>query len=294
MVPPGIRTEQGGNMFRRNLTAALGSAALLGTAVLSASPALASTAGCYGDCQPGVVRSAGILKYDTLLGVNDQITVAISSGVLTLTNPAGTLVAGPGCTLVDRHQARCQAASSTFSISLRSLDGADTITNATGISSLIRAGDGNDRLTGGSGADTLSGGFGSDVLQGGGGSDTAAYSEVGNRLGIRADLDGAAGDDGSSQDGPAGARDTIAADVENLVGTGSDDELTGNAGPNTIDGNGGHDRVSGLGGGDDITARGGGTLDGGAGADHCTSDLRLVPEPADVFVGCERTDIITP
>lgn len=283
-------------MFRHHLIPALGSAALLGTlpAVLSAPPASASTPGCYGDCRPGVVRSAGVLKYDTLLGVDDQITVAISGGILTVTNPAGTLTAGPGCTLVDRHQARCQAAADTFEISLRSLDGADTITNATGIPSLLRAGDGNDRLNGGSGADTLSGGFGSDVMRGGGGSDTAAYSEVGNRLGVRADLDGAAGDDGSSEDGPATARDTIAADVESIVGTGADDELTGNAGPNTIDGNGGRDRVLGLGGDDEITARGGGTLDGGAGADHCTSDLRLAPNPVDVFVGCERTDVITP
>ena len=280
-------------MFRRNLTAALGSAALLGTAVLSASPALASTAGCYGDCQPGVVRSAGVLKYDTLLGVNDQITVAVSSGVLIVTNPAGTLVAGTGCTLVDRHQARCQPPSSTFSISLRGLDGADTITNATGIPSLIRAGDGNDRVTGGSGADTLSGGFGSDVLQGGGGSDTAAYSEVGSRLGIRADLDGAAGDDGSSEDGPAGARDTIGADVENLEGTIADDVLIGNPGPNVINASGGHDQIQGLGGNDQLTGRGGGTVDGGAGTDVCTSDLRGLLVQSDTFAGCESTQIVT-
>ncbi|MET0418769.1 MAG: hypothetical protein ABW022_22370, partial [Actinoplanes sp.] len=240
-------------MFRHILMPALGGAALLGT--LAAAPAMAATAGCYGDCQPGVVRSAGILKYDALPGVNDQITVAVSGGVLTVTNLAGLLTAGPGCTLVDRHQARCQAVSTTFSISLRSLDGADTMTNTTGIPSRLRAGDGNDLLTGGSGADTLSGGFGSDVVRGGGGSDTAEYSEVGNRLGVRADLDGATGDDGSSEDGPAGARDTIAADVENLVGTGAGDELTGNAGPNIIDGNGGTDRVLGLGGDDEITAR---------------------------------------
>ncbi|SNY60190.1 calcium-binding protein [Paractinoplanes atraurantiacus] len=280
-------------MFRHHLIPALGGATLLGAA-LSAAPAVAATPGCYGDCQPGVVRSAGILKYDTTIGVNDRITVAVSGGVLTVTNPAGTLTAGAGCTLVDAHQARCQAATSTFGISLRSLDGADTVVNATGIAASIKAGDGDDRVTGGSGDDTLSGGFGADVLQGGGGSDTATYSEVGSRLGVTADLDGAAGDDGSSEDGPAGARDTIAADVENLVGTIVDDVLSGNAGRNVIDGRGGHDRVLGLGGDDDITAHGGGTLDGGAGADHCVSDLRLVPDPADVFVGCERTEVITP
>jgi Ca2+-binding RTX toxin-like protein len=280
----------------RTVVWALGGGAVLGAlpAVLSAQPAMAAVSGCYGDCQPGVVRSAGVLKYDALPGVNDQITISVSAGFVTVTNPASTLTAGAGCSLVTSHQARCQAATSVFSMSIRSLDGDDSITNATSIAALIRAGDGNDRLTGGSGDDTLSGGFGSDVLQGGGGSDTASYAEVSNRIGIRADLDGATGDDGSSEDGPAGARDTIAADVENLEGTGADDVLIGNAGPNIIDGSGGHDQVQGLGGNDQLTADGGGTINGGAGTDQCTSDLRLVPGQADAFIGCERTDILTP
>ena len=70
--------------------------------------------------------------------------------------------------------------------------------------------------------------------------------------------------------------------------------LIGNAGPNIIDGSGGHDQIQGLGGADQLTAGGSGTLDGGAGTDHCTSDLRLVPGPADTFIGCETTEILTP
>ncbi len=280
----------------RGVMPALAGVAVLGVlpAVLCAQPAMAAVSGCYGDCQPGVVRSAGVLKYDALPGVNDQITVGVNDGFVTVTNLASTLTAGAGCTLVTSHQARCQAATSVFTMSIRSLDGDDSITNATGIAARIRAGDGNDLLIGGSGDDILSGGFGSDVIQGGGGSDTASYSEVSNRIGIRADLDGATGDDGSAEDGPAGARDTIAADVENLEGTGADDVLIGNAGPNVIDGTGGHDQVQGLGGNDELTARGGGTIDGGTGTDHCTSDLRLVPIKADAFANCERTDVLTP
>jgi Ca2+-binding RTX toxin-like protein len=281
--------------FPRALIPALTGAAMFGALpLLLAQPAQAATAGCYGDCHPGVVRSAGILKYDTLAGQNDQVTVSVIGGVLTVTNPASTLTAGAGCTLVTAHQASCEAAAKVFAISLRSLDGDDSITNATAISSLIRAGDGNDRLVGGSGADTLVGGFGGDLIQGGTGSDTAGYSEVSDRLGVQADLDGATGDDGSSQDGPTGARDTIASDVENLEGTNADDILIGNAGPNVIDGSGGHDRVQGLGGDDALTADGGGTIDGGAGADQCTSDTRLVPTAADSFVNCERTAVLTP
>ena len=172
--------------------------------------------------------------------------------------------------------------------------GNDTITNATAIGSRLRGGDGNDRLFGGSGDDMLVGGFGSDLLQGGAGSDTASYAEVSNRIAVQADLDGAVGDDGSAEDGPVGARDTIASDVENLEGTGADDVLTGNAGANVIDGSGGHDKVQGLGGDDTLTADGGGSLDGGAGTDQCTSNTRLVPGPAEAFVGCEHTDVLTP
>lgn len=287
-------------MFRhhrsgRLIPALLGTAALAALPVVtSAQPALAAVPGCYGDCQPGVVRSAGLLKYDTLPGVNDQITVSVSGGFVVVTNPASTITAGTGCTLLSTHEARCQAATSVFNLSLRSLDGADSIVNATSIPSLIRAGDGDDLLVGGSGADTLSGGFGSDTIQGGAGLDTASYGEISNRLGVRADLDGATGDDGSSEDGPAGARDTIAADVENLLGTGADDVLIGNAGPNVLDGSGGHDQVQGLGGNDQLTARGGGTLDGGADNDLCTSDLRLAPTTADTFANCEQTTVVLP
>jgi Ca2+-binding RTX toxin-like protein len=260
-------------------------------ALAFAPPASAAVAGCYGDCHPGVVRSAGVLKYDTLPGVNDHVTVFASDLALIVTNPDSTLTAGAGCALVNTHQARCDVASS---ISVRTLDGDDTITNGTAIPSLLRAGDGNDRLSGGTGDDTLVGGFGSDLLQGGPGSDTAGYSEISNRLGVVADLDGAAGDDGSSEDGPAGARDTIAADVENLEGTNTDDTLIGNTGANVIDGSGGHDRIQGLGGNDALTANGGGSIDGGVGTDQCTSDIRLSPITPDRFLNCEHTTVLTP
>ena len=48
---------------------------------------------------------------------------------------------------------------------------------------------------------------------------------------------------------------------------------------------GGHDVLQGLGGNDQLTGRGGGTVDGGAGSDHCTSDLRGLLEQADGFAG---------
>jgi hypothetical protein len=269
-----------------------GAAMVLGVlaATVVAQPALA-VSGCYGDCQPGVVRATGGLRYDAPVGVTDQITVTGDSTFLTLTDPAANLIAGTGCTLVTAHEARCSS-TPWASLRIRGLDGDDVITNSTGFPSELMGNDGNDRLVGGSGDDTLVGGFGADVLQGGAGSDTASYSEVSTRAAVHADLDGATGDDGSADDGPAGARDTIAADVENLIGTGRDDVLIGNGGTNVVNGNGGHDQIQGLGGDDRLTSRGGGAIDGGAGNDQCTSTLLSQPVAPDTFTGCETTEIV--
>ncbi|MFD0690652.1 hypothetical protein [Actinomadura fibrosa] len=282
-----------GRIHRRALRVLGGAAALaVVPGVIAVQPATASP--CYGDCKPGVARvGAGVLRLDAPVGLNDQITVAGSGGTFTITDPVATLTAGDGCTLVNPHQARCTSSDVITYLRVRGLDGDDTITNATGLIGELQGGDGNDRLTGGTAADTLVGGFGADVLQGGGGSDTASYSDVASRAAVRADLDGAAGDDGGPEDGAAGARDTIASDVENLEGTLQSDALTGNAGPNVISsGSGGADRIQGLGGNDTLTGTGGGTLDGGAATDHCTSDLRLFNSPPDAFTGCETTEIL--
>jgi Ca2+-binding RTX toxin-like protein len=267
--------------------------ALGAVAALAAVPVpSASAAPCYGDCKPGVARLVGdSFRYDAPVGVNDQMTITISGGVLTLTDPPSIFGAGDGCTMVTPHEVRCTAPLFT-TLLVRGLDGDDVITNATSVGSRIDGGLGSDRLNGGSGDDRLIGGFGADVLNGGGGSDTAVYSENAGRTAVHADLDGATGDDGGPEDGPAGARDTIAADVENLEGTIRDDVLIGNAGPNVISGTGGHDLIQGLGGADQLTGRGGGTVDGGAGTDVCISDLTGLPEQPDTFLGCETTHVV--
>jgi Ca2+-binding RTX toxin-like protein len=253
----------------------------------------APAAPCYGDCQPGVARMVGgSLRYDAPVGVNDQITITGSGTTFTVSDPPATFSAGPGCTMVTPHQARCTSATGGFTAVFRGLDGDDVITNSTSLAARINGGPGNDKLVGGSGDDVLVGEFGADVMQGGAGNDTASYGDFSDRSSVHADLDGATGDDGGTEDGPAGARDTIAADVENLEGAFQSDVLIGNAGPNIITANGGHDQIQGLGGDDTLTGRGGGTIDGGANLDHCISDLRGLPEKPDTFVGCESTEIL--
>jgi hypothetical protein len=226
------------------------------------------------------------------VGVDDQITITPGNGFITLTDTTATFSAGGGCAMVSAHEAQCPG--TYFGLRVRGLDGNDVITNNTGVNAELRGGTGDDRLTGGSGDDLLAGEFGADVLMGGGGSDTASYSDTTVRVGVRADLDGATGDDGGPDDGPVGARDTIGADVENLEGSGNGDVLIGNAGPNIITSGGGAGtaQIQGLGGADQLTGRGGGTVDGGTGADHCTSDLRGLPKAPDTFVGCESTEIL--
>jgi Ca2+-binding RTX toxin-like protein len=134
-------------------------------------------------------------------------------------------------------------------------------------------GDDDDNYLGGtSGADTLVGGGGDDDLApgwyadvgdgdrilGGAGSDTADYAL--DRGPFSLSLNGA----------PDDARnDSIAGDVENLIGSQGPDTLTGDAGPNTLSAGDGNDVVLG-GSGDDLLEgeNGADVLTGGAGRDR--------------------------
>jgi uncharacterized delta-60 repeat protein len=110
--------------------------------------------------------------------------------------------------------------------------GADTLVGGLG-PDLLRGGDGHDRLDGAGGAD---------ALHGGPGADTADYSGRTDALDISLD--------GIANDGAAGEKDNVAADVETVLGGSGGDRIVGSAGNNALYGNGGND-----------------TLDGGLGAD---------------------------
>jgi hypothetical protein len=70
---------------------------------------------------------------------------------------------------------------------------------------------------------------------------------------VTAAIDGAPAS-GGALDGPAGARDTIAQDVETLKGGSGADALTGSGGPNTLVGGPGVDDLRGLRGADVLRA----------------------------------------
>ena len=139
---------------------------------------------------------------------------------------------------------------------------------------------GDDTLQGGPGNDLLVGGPGSDVNQGGAGDDTVSYAS--SAEGVRVSLlTGIArgGDAGGDSFGDPNAEE-YTNDIENLQGSGHDDELVGDTLANKIWGLGGDDVISGNvgddelngGAGDDELDGGDGddTLTGGAGADALT------------------------
>jgi VCBS repeat-containing protein len=112
--------------------------------------------------------------------------------------------------------------------------------------------DGNDTLVGGLGNDTLDGGAGADSLQGGAGDDTYLVDDAGDVV-----VEGAGAGTDTVQ---SGLSHTLAANVENLVLTGTQDldgsgnalnnAILGNAGANVLDGGAGADTLAG-GAGDD-------------------------------------------
>lgn len=108
-----------------------------------------------------------------------------------------------------------------------------------GIENLIGSGL-NDTLSGDGVNNTIEGGGGADSINGQGGTDTASYASAGAGVAITIGATGTAGD---------ATGDTLT-NIENLIGSGSNDTLGGNASNNTIEGGGGADSINGFGGTD--------------------------------------------
>ncbi|WP_433384898.1 calcium-binding protein [Actinoplanes sp. CA-142083] len=187
--------------------------------------------------------------------------------------------------------------------------GDDYLNGAAG-DDMIYGSEGNDVLYGGPGTNQLSGNLGNDRVYGGPGlddirEDTAvrpgqadadllsgggsAHDEVtyaGRNLPVTADADGVSGDDGQ-----AGERDTIAADIDAIIGGNADDRLyasatgtalVGGPGNDTLEGGPGNDYLEGAAGRDHLDGRGGDdTLKGDAAQPY-----------ADVILGGDGRDLV--
>ncbi len=128
-------------------------------------------------------------------------------------------------------------------------DGDDVIDGGSN-NDIIHGGDGNDTILGGGGNDEVYGnngddsifdGAGNDIVDGGAGIDTLDYST--HTTYVRVDLS-----DLTAQNTRAGI-DTIS-NIENLIGTSSNDDLAGDVGTNIIQGGAGTDEIWGNGGAD--------------------------------------------
>ncbi|MNG85267.1 Bifunctional hemolysin/adenylate cyclase precursor [compost metagenome] len=138
--------------------------------------------------------------------------------------------------------------------------GNDTINGNAG-NDILLGGAGNDNLNGGEGNDILVGGAGNDILDGGAGNDTASYIDITGGIGVTVTVNG-------NNQATGGAGTDSLSNMENLVGSMFNDNLTGDGNANILSGLAGDDILSG-GGGDDLLIGGTGsdTMTGGAGKD---------------------------
>jgi Ca2+-binding RTX toxin-like protein len=146
---------------------------------------------------------------------------------------------------------------------------ADTISGGPGddlivgglLGDVLNGDDGDDKFDDG----TIVGSTGADVFNGGLGTDTVSYLGR-TTTGVTVTMDGVDADDGQSSEG-----DNVKADVENLVGTLSVDDITGNKLNNVLTGGLAADKLHGEDGNDtffeEYATNGGDTFEGGAGVD---------------------------
>ena len=191
------------------------------------------------------------VRYIADAGETNTVTVvgSESGDDLEITDGGATISAGPGCTSLAPNKVACDYVEA-FDVELG--DGNDRLDlSVWSTGSVLRGGEGNDRilggggigfaehLVGGRGNDLLSGGGGHDILNGGPGADTfsggttfdcgpdictfdldvVTYARRVN--GVKADADGV------RDDGERGEGDLIRADIEGLVGGQGDDVLGG-------------------------------------------------------------------
>jgi Ca2+-binding RTX toxin-like protein len=163
-----------------------------------------------------------------------------------------------------------------------------TANNQSGL--LLIGNDGPNVLRGGWGDDVLDGGGGADTLIGDRGIDVADYSSRSAPVSLTLD--------GQANDGEAGEHDSIASDVEDLIGGDGDDTLAGDGGDNVLDGGPGADVMTGGGGFDavdyfyrDAPVRA--DLDGQAGDDGETGEGDTIGADVEGIFGGAGDDTLT-
>ncbi len=150
-------------------------------------------------------------------------------------------------------------------------DGDDTIVGGPG-GQFINGGEGTNAINGGPGNDTLTAGAGADTFHGGKGRDTVSYDPRTTSVSVTFE--------GTANDGGGGEGDNVEPDVEGVIGSLDDDQLTGSSKANWLYGSDGDD-----------------VLVGGGGNDHLfggrRADLGVITEDgSDVFIGGPGRDAV--
>ena len=296
---------------------------ICGMGLAQATPAGAATA--------SVAGPNSTLRYVADPGEANDVFIdfAPSAGAgVDVTDSGATIAAGAGCATLTLHKVRCDVSSGDpvnaslgdgndiLSISpffdsgggrLSGEDGDDLIrgNDVAGTNEILLGGSGDDALFGRGGSEFLNGGPGADDLSGGTScealtagicaTDTDTVSYEGRTKRVHATADGNAADDGQRRE-----HDTIAADVERIIGGAGNDflggtttnvgfadlipglsgmQLEGRAGndflrggraPDRLDGGPGDDALRGKGGRDYLLSggRGNDRIDGGPGRDR--------------------------
>ena len=239
------------------------------TLKLTASAEKSSTLLVFGGAGGDTVVGGG--GADTLHGNagNDSLSGGTGANVLDGGAGADTLVGGSGIDTADYSssagavtvnlglttaQAGGDAAGDKLS-GIENVTGSvqgDTITGSV-LANYLSGGGGNDTLNGGSGNDTLEGGAGTDSIAGGAGIDMASYANSAAAVTVDLSVVGAQTSTGDA------SGDTLASDIEGVIGSGLADKLTSGAANNILSGGAGADTLT-SGAGND-------TLNGGDGND---------------------------
>ena len=221
---------------------------------------------------PATIDSVDSVSYVAAPGEANRLVVQPGpAGTVSFVDPGATITPlDATCVTVTAHEARCDAAL-VPALNIALGDGDDSATVDVNMPGVLSGDAGNDLLTGGDGAESLLGGDGDDVLEGRGGADLLSgeagrdrVTYAGRTAPVTVDLTTTT----TGQEGQAGEHDTVASDVERVIGGAGNDRIIGNAAANQLDGGAGNDTIEGRDGNDSLAGTNGDdTLDGGAGND---------------------------
>ena len=236
--------------------AGVAAGAAIALLALGAGPAAAGTVSAQGSGgTPGHI----VVTFQADPGEANRVTYSDDDGGIVVADSGAPLAAGAGCDQLDSSRARgARGEIAAAVVQLGDRDDAVAIGVADARFFAQLFGDaGDDSLTGGAGADNFNLEPGDDVVVGGGGHDSFGATAS---SGVTITLDGVA------NDGEAGERDNIDADLilasdgpDTLIGGDRSDDFHGRGGDDRLVGNGGADQLRGGDGAD--------ALDGGAGTD---------------------------